>query len=74
MGSPKMENMIKIQQTEMKRGRTTYIAASDVVAFVVAIGIVGVTAVARVAATFSQKPLWIVPRHKTSSLIPRFVM
>ena len=36
----------------------THIAASGVVAFVVAIWIVGVTAVARVATTF--EPLWIV--------------
>ena len=52
----------------------THIAASGIVAFVVAIGIVGVTAIARVAATCARTPLWVVPRHKTSSLIPRFVM
>ena len=33
----------------------TDIAASGIVAFVVAVGIVGVTAVARIAPTFSQK-------------------
>ena len=41
----KIENMIKVQRTEMKRGQSTYIAASDVVAFVVAIGIVWVTGI-----------------------------
>ena len=58
----------------------THIAASGIVAFVVAIGIVGVTAIARVAATCLRKPLWVVPvssfsaRNVTSSPIPIFVI